>query len=525
MNARTLNLLRCAALCLAGALLARPGLAQVVEAPLWFHEGRPSAEAHQAVSLLGSAADEGLDPADYDAARLGQAVADAARAEPAWIAAAIEPVDGALTAAVQRYLGDLHFGRIDPRLIHENFSVPPQPPLDLAAILRAAVTEHRLPETVRSLAPPVTLYARLREALARYRALAGSAAWQESLPAIAKGKLEPGQDYAGVSVLARRLIALGDLASDAALPARYEGVLVDAVQAFQGRHGLASDGVIGKATLAQLNVAPAARVRQIEVTLERLRWTPLLQAPRMIVVNVPEFVLRAYEARSDGQVDVRLAMKVIVGKAVRDMRTPLFDEDMRYIEFSPYWNVPPSIARKETVPRLRRDPGYLAQQGFEFVRGDGRAVTTLTSENLDAVLRGEMRLRQRPGMKNALGDIKFSFPNNDHIYLHHTPALSLFQREQRDFSHGCIRVEDPVALAKFVLADMPEWTEERIRAAMDKGISSTLRLKEPLPVVIAYGTAMVKNGGKVYFFPDIYGYDRLLDEMLRSRRATGRTRR
>ena len=234
----------------------------------------------------------------------------------------------------------------------------------------------------------------------------------------------------------------------------------------------------------------------------------------MVVVNVPEFVLRAYEVH-DQKVDIKLTMKVIVGKAM-DTRTPLFDEEMRFIEFSPYWNVPPSIARHETVPKLRRDPGYFQREGFEFVTGSGQVITTLSESALQAVLKGSWRIRQRPGPKNALGDIKFVFPNHDNIYLHHTPAPQLFGRDRRDFSHGCIRVEAPVALAQFVLHDEPEWTEARIREAMEQGVSTTVKLKQPLAVLIAYSTVIVK-GGRVFFYPDLYGHDRLLDAALRGR--------
>jgi murein L,D-transpeptidase YcbB/YkuD len=256
--------------------------------------------------------------------------------------------------------------------------------------------------------------------------------------------------------------------------------------------------------------------RQLELALERLRWTPLLQAPRMIGVNIPEFVLRAYEVR-EGRVVLRREMKVIVGKAL-DTRTPLLDEDMRAIEFSPYWNVPPSIARGELVPRLRRDAGYWAREGFEFVAADGSVLPGLTPARLDAVLAGSLRIRQRPGPRNALGDIKFVFPNSENIYLHHTPAVGLFARQRRDFSHGCIRVEDPLALASFVLEGQPGWDEPRIRAAMERGESSTLRLQRPLPVLIVYGTALVKEG-QVYFFDDLYGHDHVLDAALRTRSA------
>ena len=278
--------------------------------------------------------------------------------------------------------------------------------------------------------------ASLRGELARYRALGNPAAWDTPLPPLPGRKLEPGQAWAGLAQLTQRLVVLGDLPPDAQPPALYDEALQNGVKAFQERHALATDGVIGKGTLDALAVSPAARAHQIALAMERLRWTPLLRGPRMIVVNIPEFMLRAYEVQ-DGRVSLQLAMKVIVGKAL-DTRTPLFDEDMRFIEFSPYWNIPPSIARSETIPRLRRDPGYLQQQGMEFVGANGQVHTTLAAEHLDAVLRGQMRIRQRPGPKNALGDIKFVFPNNNHIYLHHTPAPLLFQRTaaMRDMRAG-----------------------------------------------------------------------------------------
>jgi L,D-transpeptidase YcbB len=507
------------ALCLAcgGAIAADGGL--------WFgNDARPRPEAHQAVEMLEAAASHGLAPQDYDATALREALTRAAHG-PALAPDASAALDQALSTATQRYLAELHDGRIDPRKLGQHFDPPRRDAFDAAAALRTALANHRLRDAEREAQPQLPQYERLREALARYRALSDHAAWREALPPLPRfqghrkassGKVEPGQAYDGLALLAQRLEALGDLAPDTSLPPRYEGPLVDAVTAFQRRHGLAGDGVIGKATWASLQVAPAARVRQIELALERLRWTPLMQAPRMVVINIPEFMLRAYEVR-DGRIHVVEAMKIIVGKAM-ETRTPIFMEDMRFIEFSPYWNVPPSIARNELLPRLRRDPDHFAQQGFEFVASDGRVSATLSAMQLDAVLAGRARIRQRPGPLNALGDIKFVFPNRDNIYLHHTPSVQLFGRERRDFSHGCIRVERPVALAKFVLQGMPQWNEERIRAAMEQGPSSTLRLAEPIPVLIAYGTTLVK-GGRIHFFDDIYGQDRLLDAALQRRSA------
>src|SRR5512133_1691328 len=496
------------------AVAAGPAFAG--DALLWFDAGRPTAQAAEAAAVLEAAADQGLAPADYHAGALAQLVARG-RLGPPLAPAEQSALDGALTTALQRYIVDLRDGRVDPRALHADFDVPRRAPLDTLAFIRSALAERRLAQALAQAQPQLPMYAGLRAALARYRGLAAHPAWQSPLPPLPGRKVAPGQVYAGTALLAQRLKALGDLPADAPVTGRLDGPLVPALRAFQQRHGLAQDGVLGQSTLQQLNVPPAARARQIELTLERLRWTPFLQAPRMIVVNVPEFTLRAYEVR-DGKVDVRLTMKVIVGKAL-DTRTPLFDETMRFIEFSPYWNVPPSIARHETVPRLRRDPGYFEREGFEFVTGSGQVVAGLAPEHLDAVLHGGWRIRQRPGPRNALGDIKFVFPNRENIYLHHTPAVQLFERDRRDFSHGCIRVESPVALAQFVFGDDPAWTEDAIREAMAQGESHTVRLAQPLPVLIAYSTVLVK-GGKEFFFADVYGHDRLLDAALRQRTAT-----
>ncbi|MCM2341524.1 L,D-transpeptidase family protein [Rhodoferax sp.] len=482
---------------------------------LWFDANRPSLQAQQAVQILLAAADDGMDPHHYQAVDLGQAVAQAS-AGPALDPGQQARLDAALTRAMQHYLNDLSRGRVNPGQVKANFSLPSEPAADLTTWLSTTVREQRLRQTVAQLANQAPMAAPLRQALAQYRALIHHPAWQSPLAPLPGRKLEAGQSYAGLPLLALRLQALGDLAAETPVPVRLEGELIGALMRFQERHGLIPDGVLGPKTLQQLNIPPEQRAEQIALSLERMRWTPLRQAARMVVVNVPEFVLRAYEVQ-DGRIHVKLSMKVIVGKAL-DTRTPLFDEEMRFIEFSPYWNIPRSIARQETVPHLRADPAYLARQGMEFVTASGQVVTTLAPGHLDAVLSGAWRIRQRPGPKNALGDIKFVFPNNDNIYLHHTPSPGLFERDRRDLSHGCIRVQDPVALAKFVLQDDPNWPEERIRSAMASGKSSTLRLAQPLTVLIAYSTVVIK-AGRVFFYPDLYGHDQLLARALRQHAA------
>lgn len=483
----------------------------VVAASLWLDNGRPTPQAHQVVQWLQGAAAEGLDPADYQADALAQALADAA-----WDAAFSVRWDQALTQAVQRYVTDLRQGRVPPAQVEGRYRSHAGPSNEALAQVEQSLALRPLSALVQAAAPRSPQYTQLREALAQYRALVTHPAWQMPWPPLPGRKLEPQAPWPGLPALQARLQALGDWPNGESTEPRavHDDTLQTAVRSFQARHGLTVDGVIGPATWAALAVAPQVRVEQIALTMERLRWTPEFRGARTVVVNLPEFVLRAYE-QDQGRPRLVLQMKVIVGQAL-DTRTPLFDEDMRYIEFSPYWNVPPSIARQETVPRLRRDPAYFLQQGFEFVTAYGQVFPQLTPEHLNAVLSGQMRIRQRPGPLNALGDIKFIFPNHDNIYLHHTPAPQLFERDRRDFSHGCIRVEAPVALAKFVLQDEPEWTEARIRAAMGLGVSTTWRLRTPVPVVLAYNTVVVQQG-KVHFFNDLYGHDRRLAAALRQR--------
>ena len=489
--------------------------------PSWLTaDGRPLPAAHEAVRWLNEAAADGLEPADYGAQHLSDALA--AAAARGLDAASAVALDQELTQAVERYLYELHGGRIDPARLNERYDHSRRPQPDLRAALQTALADGQIQQARDSAIPRVPMYPALRALLAQYRAMGAHPAWAQPLPALPGRKLTPGQPWEGLGVLAERLVALGDLPPQptgeppaASAPAQYTPALVEAVTAFQRRHGLEADGVLGATTLAALNVPPAARAEQIALQMERLRWTPVLQGPRMIAVNVPEYRLRAYEY-AGGRVTLRMSMAVIVGKAL-DTRTPLFDEDMQSIEFSPYWNIPPSIARGETVPRLRRDPGYLARQGMEFVSAAGVS-TDATPEMLGAVLAGQARIRQRPGPLNALGDIKFVLPNNDNIYLHHTSAPTLFGRSRRDLSHGCVRVEEPVALAQFVLQDDPTWTVERIRAAMAQPKPVFVRLPHPVPVIITHITVVVQDG-RPHFYGDLYGHDRKLASLLRQHSA------
>jgi|TARA_A100001391_G_scaffold156327_1_gene114466 murein L,D-transpeptidase YcbB/YkuD len=484
--------------------------------PEWLDEtGKPVDQVLDALETLTSARNQGLDPADYNTAALWAQFTRLSDGETPTVAEQ-RALNEQLTASLEKYLTDLRDGRVDPHAVHQKFKPRPQPAFNARTYIADALQQNRLRDALQEAQPQVPMYDALVNAMAHYRLLAQHPAWSAPLPMPAGKKLARGQAYPALDTLTSRLIALGDLPIDTQVPLEYNDTLQVGIRAFQVRHGLDADGIIGPATLRQLNVSPEQRLEQMALTLERLRWTPLQSHPRMIVVNVPEFVLRAYETDQQGNIDMKLRMKVIVGRAL-DTSTPVFDEDMRFIEFSPYWNVPPSIARGETIPRLKRDPAYFSRQGFEFVKSDGSVSTQLSDANLQAVMNGQARIRQRPGPVNALGDIKFIFPNNTNIFLHHTPAPQLFERTRRDFSHGCIRVEEPVALARFVLENDPAWPRERIEQAMQAGKSQTIRLNEPIPVVLAYGTVIIRDG-QAYFYDDIYGHDATLSKALKNRR-------
>jgi len=295
----------------------------------------------------------------------------------------------------------------------------------------------------------------------------------------------------------------------------YDDALAGAVARFQARHGLPPDSVLGRATLAAVNVPLAKRVRQLELALERIRWLPALDKGPFVVVNVPGFELYAFDTLSaDGAPS--LTMNVVVGKAEVGRQTPLFERDMTYIVFRPYWVIPPGILRKEIMPAVRRDPGYLAGHDMEIYSGSGDTGPALpaTSANLARVSRGELGIRRRPGPRNDLGLAKFIFPNDHNVYMHGTPAQALFSRARRDFSHGCIRLEDPAVFAVWTLRDPNEWSLDQVRTAMDGPRSRRVDLARPLPVMVLYTTAVVHPDGVVAFYDDVYRHDARLEAAL-----------
>jgi murein L,D-transpeptidase YcbB/YkuD len=484
-------------------------------APLWVDkDGRPNRSAHEALTLLRCADEEGLEPYDYGSAELDRLAAtlDAARAPGVDAAASF---DIALSAAILRYFRDLHLGRIDPQSIGFRVRLPDDSH-DFPALLRAAAAGDRVANVAADLAPALVQYRALRRALATYRSLASAGI--AAVPSVTVA-VHPGESYSGLDALTRQLRALGDLPADVPVPFSgtnvYDGAVVPAVKRFQIRHGLEADGVLGRATQAALRVPLAWRMRQIELALERLRWLPDLGRQRFIALNIPMFTFWAWDSIPPTGAP-SFGMRAIVGRAL-NTQTPVFVEEMRQVVFRPYWNVPRSILTKEILPLLARDPSYLSLHDLEIVRGQGddAHAEADTAENHALLRQGALRLRQRPGPANSLGLVKFVFPNDASVYMHGTPAQELFGRSRRDFSHGCVRVEDPAALAAWVLQNDPQWNQERIQAAMSGPTTQSVDLANPIQVILFYVTAVVMpEDGTVHFAEDIYRHDLRLDRAL-----------
>lgn len=494
-------------------LLVSTAMARGQVAPrLWVDtERHPTPAAGALLASLLDIEHRGLDPADYDAQRLHDEAAALATTQTV-DDSSIARFDDALTEAFVQVLIDLHFGRIDPaqlgyqlHLYHDAF--------DPVALAGAAVASGRISDAFDEAEPRLGQYHRIAAALVRYRSLAADT----MLVPIARSReaIRPGESFRSAPQLRRWLVALGDMPTTerADSDSTYTEDLERGVRAFQQRRGIDSTGVLDPETLTALRQPMSWYVRRLELALERLRWVPDLDTGRVIVVDIPAFRLWVFDSLQSN-VPPTLAMNAIVGQAF-GKQTPVLDETMRSVVFRPYWDVPPTIVRQEIIPELRRNPAYLAENDMELVP------ETPPGEAIAALLSRRARVRQRPGIGNALGLVKFVFPNDKNIYLHDTPTQHLFAHPRRDFSHGCIRVEHPAALAQYVLSENPGWDAERIASAMQGDKTIEVELSRPIPVLVIYATAVAWPDGRVAFYPDVYGHDARLDKALRERIAPG----
>jgi L,D-transpeptidase YcbB len=481
---------------------------------LWSTHGQISEEARELVKILHAADTFGLAPSDYAADRLtataGQLGSTSSETDSAQF-------DVLLTRAAVRLISHLHYGRIDPRAAGFELTES-RNDLDIAAAVAALAAAVSVGDAVTRAEPRFYHYSLLKAALFHYRVLAADPELTQ-VPSIGKRTLHVGDDYVGAPALRKLLVAEGDLSEPggdvADASQTLDAAVVEALKHFQDRHGLTADGTLGASTFAALTTPMAQRVRQIELTLERWRWLPAFGAPP-IIVNIPEFRLFAFDTTADRVASI-LQMPVIVGQTYPSKRTPIFVGDLKYVVFRPYWDIPRSITVHEMLPAIRAHSDYLQRNHLEIVRGesDDAAVMQPTPETIAALAAGQLRLRQRPGDDNALGLIKFLFPNTHNVYMHSTPAHQLFLASRRAFSHGCIRVSDPTALAAYVLRNAgAPWDRTQIDAAMHDTKSLRVELREPIRVMILYGTAMATEAGPVQFFDDIYGHDRKLEALL-----------
>jgi murein L,D-transpeptidase YcbB/YkuD len=485
--------------------------------PLWLAGGRPTPAATQLIARLAASDSLGLDPADYDATWLGRAGDDLAERSGSSTLSERARFDVGLSVAAIRFVSALDRGRVNPRVAHAQFFIPRsiRAPGAVVDSLRQAELQGGV---LKRLQPNLYHYQLLKNALVRYRAMANDSSL--ATPPTLPKDLKPGMRLLQAARLRRRLTATGDYVSRGTRPPKakadtlYAADLVDAVKHFQRRHGLEPDGIIWPGTAEELSRPFEENVRKIELTLERWRWLPTAFAAPPIIVNLPAYRLYAFSKLPDREKNA-IAMDVLVGAADRNA-TPVFAAEMTYLVFRPYWEVPTELMVDELGPRAAWDWERLQAQGVVLVskKGNDSVYKPLTPENLRRIGK-DLRMRQLPGPHNALGRVKFMFPNVHDVYLHDTTVGGLFALARRDFSHGCIRVSDPVALAAHVLRNQPEWDRDRIKAAMDGEDNQKINLAKPVPVFIVYGTAGASEAGDVYFYDDVYGLDQELDTMLR----------
>ncbi len=526
------------AACLLAALCALATTPRVhaagAEPLLWWRDGRATTQALALLAQLEAAGDHGLDAADYAAPALRRQF-DAPAGARAPGEAALQAADRALSRAALAFVHDLHYGRVEPARM--GLGMPARAPLDGPALLARLAASRDLPAELAAFEPRFLHYQLLEAALHRYRALAADARLAP-LPPLGRRALREGDTWQGAPALRRLLRAFGDLGDGATAgagggtvdadpadpdpvdPERIDPGLAAGLRRYQLRHGLAADGVLARRTWESLATPLRARVRQIELTLERWRWLPAFTAPP-VIVNIPQFQLYAFRSLDDRAVDIA-QMPVIVGQSYQGKRTPLLVTRITQVVFRPYWDVPASIVRAEMLAPMRANAAFLARNHLEIVRGGGddASVQPPTAASIDALAAGALRLRQLPGDDNALGPVKFVMPNDQGIYLHGTPTRRLFGRARRDLSHGCIRLSDPAALAVHVLrANAGGWDAAAVAAAMQSGAPGRrVTVAADVPVMILYATTLATEAGTVLFFDDIYGHDRRLEQLLRQRR-------
>lgn len=479
-------------------------------APAWIEGTKPSDRAGLLLAALQKAGQQGLNPSDYGVARIANLMDHGDSPD------ALAELEVLLSHGALDYGRDLATGRLAPMTIDSELYVEKRS-IDVLTLLNRLASLPDPGTELAELPPHRAEYQRLTSALQQYRELAAAGGWQP-VP-VGDASLKPGGNDDRLPALRARLMVTGELPADAVAPkdpTLFDDATTEALKKFQARHGLEPDGVLGRQTLLALNITAEQRVAQLALNMERWRWMPVDLGPSYILVNLAAFHLAIFE-----QGNIVHEARVVVGNS--STRTPVFSRKMSYLEINPYWHVPAKIIRDEIFPKAKKDPSYLAKQGYELLSDWTESAVPVDPSKLDwaHMTRLPYRVRQVPGDKNSLGRIKMMFPNEFDVYLHDTPSKNLFNRANRSFSHGCIRVENPFDVAEVILrlTGTTDWPRAKIDEVVAGGQRTVVRLKKPLPIHISYVTAFVADDGTVNFRSDIYGRDRKLATAIRASRV------
>jgi len=470
-------------------------------APAWHRQDQIA----ELVSAIKATLNDGLDPSDYhldSVLYVQSALADNTLDTPEEVADA----DLILTDSLIRLGYHQRFGKVNPYSLDPNWNFRRElNGRNPATAIQEAVDADSLVAYLEKVFPRGWVYTQLRDGLARYREIGANGGW----PEIPDGPtLRPGAADPRLATLMRRLAISGDMDNMQTFAPvnEYDEALQDGVRHFQERHGLDADAIIGPATLNALNVSAEQRVKQLEISLERARWVLDDISDDFVLVNIAGF--RAYLMRDR---EIAWETKVQVGRTYH--QSPVFRDEMKYVVFNPTWTVPYSIASKEMLPNIQADPEYFQKRDFDVKDRNGEIIDPTTVDWSSVTRRNfGYTLVQRPGPNNALGRVKFMFPNKHAVYLHDTPSKYLFGQAERAFSHGCIRVENPYEFAELLLG--PDWDQDKIAATLDSKEIKTVSLPKPLPVLLMYWTAVVSQDGEVNFYNDVYKRDQKIADAL-----------
>jgi murein L,D-transpeptidase YcbB/YkuD len=474
----------------------RPLYAQTNYQPVWVDNRGLTKRATQALEVIARADSQGLNPELYHVSTIRSVAMTPHRDAETALRVRLS-LELLMSHAVMEYASDMHGGVSKPQWDTGKQAVSPE---EKMALLNQAAATNDTAAYLNALAPTSKEYTALKGVFGRYQTIASNGGWPHFTPG---APIKPGMSDARVATLRQILAANGDLQTSApsAQPTLYDVQTQEAVKRFQERHGIEADGVIGASTQNALTVPVSERLAQIAMTMERMRWMPKELGTRYVLVNIPSYTLTAVSGND------RLNMNVIVGKPTS--KTPMFSKNITDVVLNPSWGVPARIAANEMLPKIRKDPGYLARAGYTVTASNGAQVSPYDVD-WNAVGRGNMgySLRQKPGAGNALGKVKFNIPDSDSIYLHDTANRGLFAQADRSLSHGCVRLGDPKALTEFVLKH-EGWDEAKIDASYESSASRNVSIT-PLPVHLVYWTSWVDAEGRAHFGRDIYNMDKKL---------------